>query len=167
MAADNDTVVSVLNDLIDTCNDGIKGFRSAADAIKNPEAKALFTSRIPNIERGETELKEEVRRLGGDPDKSGTAGGAVHRGWINLKAAVTGKNDDAIINEAERGEEHAAKVYEDALGKDLPASVRAMVERQYQGVVQNLDRVRSLKTSGTRSSATSSRPLDREAPPPA
>jgi uncharacterized protein (TIGR02284 family) len=103
MAMDNDDVVSALNDLIDTCEDGIQGFRTAADSVKNPEAKALFTSRIPTIELGERELKAEVRRLGGDPDKRGTVGGAIHRGWINLKSAVTGKDDDAIIAECERG----------------------------------------------------------------
>ena len=90
---------------------------------------------------------------------SGTVGGAIHRGWINLKAAVTGKNEEAIINECERGEEHAAHVYEDALQKDLPLDTRAIVERQYRGVVENLERVRALSrdrsTSATGTSGDS------------
>ena len=153
MPLKNAEVVSVLNDLIDTCNDGLEGFKTASESVKNPVAKTLFSSRLPNIHRGMAELKAEVRRLGGDPDKSGTVGGAIHRGWINLKAAVTGKDEEAIVAECERGEEHAAHVYEDALQKDLPLDTRAMVERQYRGVVENLERVRAL--SSDRSSASS------------
>jgi uncharacterized protein (TIGR02284 family) len=117
-------------------------------------------------------LKAEVRRLGGDPDKSGTVGGAIHRGWINLKAAVTGKNEEAIINECERGEEHAAHVYEDALKKDLPMDTRSIVERQYRGVVENLERVRALShdrpksTTGTAGSSTT-RTTEGDIRPPA
>lgn len=166
MTLKNDDVVSVLNDLIETCQDGIEGFKTASESVKNPTAETLFASRLPNIQRGMAELKAEVRRLGGDPDKSGTVGGALHRGWINLKAAVTGKNEEAIVNECERGEEHAAHVYEDALQKDLPLDTRAIVERQYRGVVENLERVRALShdrstasTSST-SGASAARPTD-------
>src|SRR6478672_11265421 len=144
MSLKNAEVVSILNELIETCENGIHGFKTASDAVKNPAAKALFASRLPNIQRGESELKAEVRRLGGDPDSRGTVAGALHRGWIDLKAAVTGKNEEAIVAECERGEEHAAHVYEDALQKDLPLDTRAIVERQYRGVVENLERVRAL-----------------------
>ncbi len=146
--------ISVLNDLINTCEDGIEGFKTASESVQNPSAKALFASRLPNIQRGTAELKAEVRRLGGDPDKSGTVGGAIHRGWINLKAAVTGKDEQAVIAECERGEEHAAHVYEDALQKDLPLDTRAIIERQYRGVVENLDRVRALSRDGSSSGTT-------------
>lgn len=144
MSLKNAEVVSILNELIETCENGLQGFKTASEAVDNPTAKALFASRLPNIQRGESELRAEVRRLGGDPDKRGTIAGAVHRAWIDLKSAVTGKNEQAIVMECERGEEHAAHVYEDALQKDLPLDTRAMVERQYRGVVENLDRVRAL-----------------------
>jgi uncharacterized protein (TIGR02284 family) len=149
MPLKNAEVVNVLNDLIETCEDGIHGFQTASDAVSNPTAKALFSSRLPNIQRGMSELKAEVRRLGGDPDKRGTIAGAMHRGWINLKSAVTGKNEEAIVMECERGEEHAAHVYEDALQKDLPEDTRAIVDRQYRGVVENLERVRALSKDGS------------------
>lgn len=167
MTLKNAEVVSVLNDLIETCEDGIHGFTTAAEAVKNPSAKALFASRLPKIELGERELKAEIRRFGGDPDKRGTAAGALHRGWINLKSAITGKNEEAIIAECVRGEEHALHVYEDALQKDLPAETRTMIERQYRGVVENLERVRALsKDSGARPSGTSAAAMDTSTPAP-
>jgi len=167
MTLKNAEVVSILNDLIQTCEDGIHGFRTAADAVRNPAAKALFASRLPKIELGERELKAEVRRLGGDPDKSGTVAGAMHRGWINLKSAITGKNEEAIVMECERGEEHATHVYEDAMQKDLPSETRTIIERQYRGVVENLERVRALsKESGSRPSGTSAASAERSTSAP-
>ncbi|MEP7087269.1 MAG: PA2169 family four-helix-bundle protein [Gemmatimonadota bacterium] len=161
MPLKNPEVVSILNELIETCENGMQGFKTASEAVENPSAKALFASRLPNIVRGESELKAEVRRLGGDPDQRGTIVGAIHRGWIELKAAVTGKNEEAIVMECERGEEHAAHVYEEALQKDLPLDTRAIVERQYRGVVENLERVRALSKDW---SAESTRPAATMAP---
>ncbi|MBA2685820.1 MAG: PA2169 family four-helix-bundle protein [Gemmatimonadaceae bacterium] len=161
MPLKNPEVVSILNELIETCENGIQGFKTASESVENPSAKALFASRLPNIVRGESELKAEVRRLGGDPDQRGTIVGAIHRGWIDLKAAVTGKNEEAIVMECERGEEHAAHVYEDALQKDLPLDTRAIIERQYRGVVENLERVRALSKD---SSAEATRPAATTAP---
>ncbi len=156
MSLKNAEVVSVLNDLIETCENGAHGFKTASEAVGNPAAKALFASRLPNIQRGESELKSEVRRLGGDPDSRGTIAGAIHRGWIDLKGAITGKNEEAIIMECERGEEHAAHVYEDALQKDLPPDTRAIVERQYRGVVENLEKVRALSSKASKDTPAAS-----------
>jgi uncharacterized protein (TIGR02284 family) len=167
MTLDRDDVISVLNELIETSKDGVNGFRTAAESVKSGEAKAVFTTRVQLIERAATELQAEVRRLGGDPEKHGSVTGSLHRGWINLKAAVTGKDDDAIIAECERGEEAAVKSYEDALEKDLPADIQAIVERQYRGTLQNLDKVRALRGAPGTGAAARPRSVDREAPPPA
>lgn len=166
MAMNNKDVISELNDLIETCEDGKKGFRTAADSVKNPEARTFFNDRIRLIERGEQELKGEVRRLGGDPENRGTVSGALHRGWMNLKSAVTGKDDEAILAECERGEDAAVRNYENALKKDLPPEIHTMVQRQYQGVVQNRDRVRSLKNIVAGGGTMRGREAERGAPPP-
>jgi uncharacterized protein (TIGR02284 family) len=112
-----------------------------------------------------------VRRLGGDPERTGSVAAAVHRGWINLKSAVTGKDDAAILTECERGEELAVKSFEDALDKDLPADVRALVDRLYRGTIQNLERVRALgRVRGADAPTVAPRPdadRGRGAPPPA
>ncbi|MEO6778321.1 MAG: PA2169 family four-helix-bundle protein [Gemmatimonadaceae bacterium] len=154
MASTNDETIDVLNDLIETCKDGVKGFRSAADAVGDSPAKTLFRSRAQNIETAVSQLSAEVRKLGGDPEKHGTTAGAAHRGWIDLKAAVTGRNDSAIIAECQRGEDHAVKVYEDALKKTLPADVRTMVEQQYRGALANRESMRQLSHRDTSSSTT-------------
>lgn len=142
---DKDDVISTLNSLIKTSKDGQEGFSSSAESASDPELKAFLKERAHRCTLGARELQEEVKRLGGDPDSSGSASGAMHRAWTNVKSAVTGKDDKAILQEVERGEDVAVESYEKALKADLPDDVRGLVERQYQGVKENHDRVRDLR----------------------
>ncbi len=71
--------------------------------------------------------------------------GAVHRGWVSLKAAASSRDAKAVLEECERGEDYAKAKYGEALKRDLPAGVRELVEQQYRGVVENHDRVRDLR----------------------
>lgn len=142
--------ISTLNDLIQTCRDGENGFRTAAEGVKDPHVKALF-ERFSR-QRGEMvrELQEQVRSLGGTPDESGSVSASVHRGWINIKSLVTGKDDNAIIAEAERGEDVAKAEFANALKQNLPAGARALVEAQAAIVRTAHDEVRALEKSHAR-----------------
>jgi uncharacterized protein (TIGR02284 family) len=142
--------IGVLNDLIQTCRDGQDGFHTAADGVEDPNLKRLFTSYAQQRAEFTEELQREVRQLGGDAERSGHAAGAVHRGWINVKAAVTGKDDGAIISECERGEDIAKRNYQNALEETLPSDVRLLIERQYMQVKDAHDHVRSLEKAHTR-----------------
>jgi uncharacterized protein (TIGR02284 family) len=137
-------LIGTLNDLIETCRDGINGFRTAADGVSSPIAKEVFLSRVHLIEKGLGDLDAAVQRLGGDPVEHGHPAASVHRAWINLKSAVTLRDDRAIINEVVRGEEVAIQHYREALEKPLPADIRAMVEMQERGTELNLERARAL-----------------------
>lgn len=138
-------VASVLNDLIETSKDGEQGFRKAAEDTKDVELKALFASRAQACAAAVSALQAEVTRLGEKPETSGSVAGALHRGWLQVKSTVTTQDDHAILAEVERGEDAAKKNYRQALDKELPADVRALVEKQYQGVLQNHDVVRDLR----------------------
>ncbi|MBK5118607.1 PA2169 family four-helix-bundle protein [Burkholderia sp. R-69980] len=138
-------VVSVLNDLIETSKDGEKGFRKAAEDAHDAQLKAMFLSRAEDCARGARELQDVVQGLGGKPESGGSMSGALHRGWVDVKSAVTSRSDHEILAECEKGEDVAKKRYHDALEKGLPLDVRTIVERQYEGVLQNHDRVRDLR----------------------
>jgi uncharacterized protein (TIGR02284 family) len=137
-------LIGTLNDLIETCRDGINGFRTAADGVSSPIAKEVFLSRVHLIEKGLGDLDAAVQRLGGDPVDHGHPAASMHRAWINIKSAVTLRDDRAIINEVVRGEEVAIQHYREALDKPLPADIRAMVEMQERGTELNLERARAL-----------------------
>lgn len=137
-------VITTLNDLIETCRDGISGFRTAADSVSSPIAKEVFLSRVHLIEKGLGDLDAAVQRLGGEPPEHGHPQAPMHRAWMNLKSAVTARDDKAIIDEVVRGEEFAVQHYREALAKPLPADIRAMVEMQERGTELNLERARAL-----------------------
>ena len=142
---DNKDTISVLNDLIETCKDGEKGFQECAEDLSRADLKSTMTQRAQDCAKGASELQQLVRSLGGDPETSTSVSADLHRRWIDLKSLVTGKDDLAILNECERGEDVALKSYRKALEKDLPMDVRSVVERQYLGVQRNHDQVRALR----------------------
>ncbi len=142
---DKDTVVSTLNDLIETCKDGEQGFRQCAEDIGDSQLKTFFIERAQTCTTAAEQLQEMVISLGGDPETRSSTSAALHRRWIDIKAAVTGKDDESILNECERGEDVALKSYRTALEKELPPDIRAMVETQYQGVQRNHDQVKALR----------------------
>jgi uncharacterized protein (TIGR02284 family) len=142
---ENDDVIATLNDLIETSRDGEEGFRTCAVGVKSAQLKQMFQQAASRCAQAVSELQAKVRSLGGDPERRGSVSGSLHRAWVNIKSTITGMDEAAVLAECERGEDVARKTYEDALSKDLPADVRSMVERQYQGVRQHQDRVRQLR----------------------
>lgn len=142
---DSKEVISILNDLIETSKDGEEGFRVCAEDAKRPDLKTLFRDRALACAKSAQELQAIVIRMGGDPEDSTSISGDLHRRWVDLKSLVTGKNDEAILNECERGEDVAKKNYRKALEKPLPEDVRLIVQRQYDGVLRNHDQVKMLR----------------------
>ncbi|MBA1244682.1 MULTISPECIES: ferritin-like domain-containing protein [Pseudomonas] len=145
MTKSGEDVVSVLNRLIETCKDGEEGFKACADDIKNPELKALFLKHSQECKNAAGELQAEVTALGGSPEDSTSLSGDLHRRWVDLKSLITGKSEEAVLNEAERGEDVAIKAYKEALTQPLPANVYAIVERQFHGVQRNHDQIKALR----------------------
>ena len=148
MTDQNKEAISVLNDLIETSKDGQEGFKSCAEDIKHPELKALFVKRSADCATAAAELQAQVRALGGDPETSTSVAGDLHRRWVDVKSIFTGKDEEAVFNEAERGEDHALKAYKEALAKIEKQNlmgIRDLVERQYHGVQRNHDQVKALR----------------------
>ena len=99
----------------------------------------------PNAIFRAAQLQEQVRALGHEPETGGSVSGAIHRGWVEVKSAVTGRDAKAILEECERGEDYAKARYADVLKRDLPTQLREIVQRQYEGVLSNHDRIRRLR----------------------
>ncbi|HSE92226.1 MAG TPA: PA2169 family four-helix-bundle protein [Methylomirabilota bacterium] len=108
----DDKVLEVLNDLVETCRDGEQGFRTAADAVSDTHIRRLFSTYSEQRGRFATELSAEIERLGGDPERRGSVAGSAHRGWMNIRSAVSGGSTDSVLAEAERGEDAAKAAYE-------------------------------------------------------
>jgi uncharacterized protein (TIGR02284 family) len=142
---ENTEIIATLNDLAEISRDGEKGFAAAAADIQDPQLKTIFRTAAERCASGARELETQIAEMGGAPAHSGSAFGAVHRAWTNLKSLITGRSEKAILAEVERGEDVAKKAYERAIAKPLPPRVRVIVDRQYRGVRENHDRVRDLR----------------------
>ncbi|WP_119154889.1 ferritin-like domain-containing protein [Caldimonas tepidiphila] len=142
---DQNDVLDTLNTLIETCKDGEYGFQQCAEHVKSTDLRTLFNDRAESCRRGAQELQSLVTQYGGTPDTGSSASGTLHRGWVSVKGMLTGHSDEAMLEECERGEDAALERYRNALAKPLPEPVRAVVERQYQGVQRNHDMVKAAR----------------------
>ena len=139
--------IDVLNDLIENAKDGEYGFTQCAERVKSSSLKDTLSRRAADCRQGAAELQTLVRSLGGEPADSGTAMGALHRGWVSVKDALTPDSDHSILNECERGEDAALARYRKALKAELTPEVRAVVTRQMAGAQTNHDQVKALRDS--------------------
>jgi len=144
--ADRNDAIDVIRDLIDTCRDGEKGFKDAADHAKRPDLKSMCLEVSRQRAQFAMELQSELSKLA--PEKverqEGHVVGAVHRAWIDTKTAL-GAGDQAILDWLEQGEDYAKGKYEKALSTGLPGGVLELVRRQSQLVIATHDRVKALR----------------------
>jgi uncharacterized protein (TIGR02284 family) len=145
-----DETASTLKELIQTCKDGENGFRAAAESVEDSNLRHLLESYAQQRAEFAAELQLEVRRLAEDPVDTGHTVAALHRGWLDIKAGLAGRDEVAVIAECERAEDAAARAYREALDSDLPNDLRTMVERQLLEVNQAHDHIRSLEAAHTR-----------------
>jgi uncharacterized protein (TIGR02284 family) len=141
----NDQQIDVLNGLISTTLDSADGYGEAAKDAKNPHFKHIFSARAMERRQMTAELQVEVRGLGGEPRDSGSALAAGHRMFLNLKSAVSGRDQD-VINEVEIGEDYIKARYETALKENcMSASVKAVIAEAYQRINAEHNDISNLK----------------------
>jgi uncharacterized protein (TIGR02284 family) len=91
------------------------------------------------------ELSEVVTKLGGIPSDSTKITGKFFRVWMDVKAALTGKDRKAILNSCEYGEDVAKDTYKNALENDsenLSSEQQYMIKAQHALLVANHDKVK-------------------------
>ena len=145
MSGDTDDVIDALQDLTECCKDGEYGFRACADQAKRQDLKSTFQQRADDCRKAAQELNDQIRSLGGTAENSGSVAGALHRGWVSVKATFSSYDDKAVLEEAERGEDNAKARYTKALKQPLPAAIKLIVERQMQGLQRNHDQIKMLR----------------------
>ena len=142
---DQNNTISVLEDLIETCRDGQKGYQDAASHVKRADLKTWFLQESLQRGRYAEELQAELPRLG-EPDKkvSGSVSAALHRAWIDAKSAL-GAGDHSILSSIEAGEDNAKDSYQKALNSSLPGNILEIVRRQAKNVELAHHKVKTLR----------------------
>ncbi len=139
------TIVT-LSELLTVTRDGEHGFMTCAGHARADTLKKMFASRAHRHSTATVELRELIARLGGDPARREKIVGAAHRGWVNLHAALTQNDDNALVDECERGEDYALEVYRNALDDHLPEFVRQVVLRQFEDLMSDHEQIRFLRS---------------------
>jgi uncharacterized protein (TIGR02284 family) len=145
--------LSIINRLIETLKDGQEGFREASEAVQSHELKTLFSEYSLQRSKFAGELQNLAINLGEpSPENTSSTAGALHRAWIDLKAAITKRDDHAILAECERGEDSAVAEYKRAMEGNLPEPLADIVSRQYTSVKSAHDHVKALRDASKNAS---------------
>lgn len=144
--SEHSSAISTLNTLIATTIDSVKGYEDSAENIDNERFREIFRQRATERQQIVEQLRSEVRRLGGDAEDSGSFMGKAHQRFVDLKAAITGRDEKSIVNEVERGEDYLKEKWQAALQSgDLDGECHDLVERLYQEVKSGHDQMSQLK----------------------
>jgi uncharacterized protein (TIGR02284 family) len=148
MEATSKETVTLINELIVINHDRIEGYERAAKETEDPQLKSLFTHMADESRQFKNELVREVVNQGGSPAEGTTTSGKVYRAWMDIKAALSGKNRHAIIASCEFGEDAALETYEDVLKSDnLVNECRNMITRQKSSLQKSHDKIKLLRDS--------------------
>jgi uncharacterized protein (TIGR02284 family) len=140
------TDIAEINDLLAVTLDSIEGYTEARDKVEASQFTPAFNERILERQSILTALESEVRRLGGEPEQSGTMLAGASRMVANLKEAVLGRDDKAIIDQIERGEDHIKAKFETAMNNpDLSSQAAEVIRECYVTIKQGHDRMRDMK----------------------
>lgn len=135
-----------LNELLEKNYDAEKGYKLAAEKVKNQQLQSFFSKRAQERYDFGHELKSEIKNFGEDPDKGTSVKGDVHRSWMNLKATLSGDKDEAVLEEAVRGEKAAVEEYEEILKEpEIPASTGNILMKQKNAIIASLNEVKTLE----------------------
>jgi uncharacterized protein (TIGR02284 family) len=142
---DANNAISVIENLIETCKDGQKGYQDAAAHTKRSDLKTFFNEESLERARFAGELEAELIRMG-KPDKkvSGSVSGTLRRAWIDTKVSLGG-GDKTILESVEAGEDNAKENYQKAITGDLPENLAQIIRRQAASVQRAHDKVKSLR----------------------
>ncbi|MBL9082427.1 MAG: PA2169 family four-helix-bundle protein [Planctomycetales bacterium] len=138
-----------LQDLIEINIDSSKGFKEAADNLQDMKEKdlpleSMFRSLSADRARQADELQAIVASNAKKPTESGSVAAAAHRTWMDLRTALGG-GQQAVLSEAERGEDHIKAKYEEALQELGSCPCTQVLRRHYDAVKASHDKVRDLR----------------------
>ncbi len=143
----NENTVDHLEKLLAICNDGKEGYKKANEDVESTELKSIFTTYASQRAMFASELKKLLRKYGGDPDNTkGDALGTLHRVWIDIKSAITSKDNDAILSACITGEKSAIKAYDDALEEtNIDSEVKSILSTQREDISSALRNIQRLE----------------------
>lgn len=144
---EKDETIDLLNSLITINNDRIEGYETASEETDEHELKTLFSRFVSTSQKCKRELVKEVTTLGGEVAEGTKTSGKFFRAWMDVKAALTGKDRKAILNSCENGEDEAQDTYDNALENHLNADHQTLITAQKQLLQADRDHIKVLRNA--------------------
>lgn len=145
---ENEKTIDVLNTLIQINNDRIEGYETASKETEEEDLQIFFDELRSTSLQCKEELEEEVNTLGGTPTTATKVTGKFFRVWMDVKAALTGKDRKGILNSCEYGEDVAKGTYEKVLKNEtahLSLTQQALVKAQHALLTADHDKVKAMR----------------------
>ena len=145
---EKDKSIEVLNTLITINNDRIEGYETASKETEEQDLKSLFADFILTSQKCKRELVSEVNKLGGEPSEGTKTSGKFFRVWMDVKAALTGKDRKLILDSCEYGEDVAVNTYNKVLREnlsDITAEQQALLNAQQSLIKTDHNKVKSMR----------------------
>ena len=131
----SEEISNKLNELLIKNYDAEKGYLNAMENVDSPELKMFFKRRATERSQFAKELRTEILRYGEIPEDSGSFKGTMHRNWMSLKSLFTSNDEEAILEEAIRGEEASLEEYKEILNdRTLPPSIDSLLIKQKNAI---------------------------------
>ncbi|MEO8774393.1 MAG: PA2169 family four-helix-bundle protein [Gelidibacter sp.] len=141
-----DKLGNKLNDLLEKTYDAEQGFKKAAENAKHGGLKSYFNKKAQERYDFGHQLKSELKNFGQEPDKGGSVTGAAHRTWMEVKSWFSADEDEAMLEEAIRGEKASVDEYKNVLNDTaLPGSTQQLLETQKNTIEQGLTNIKRLE----------------------
>lgn len=144
--------IEAINDLIEINKDRIKGYDRAVEELKDSHSIVTintFRKYRSDSEKFVSELSQQVRALGGEPETDSSFLGKLHRSWMDLKTSLSGNETESALGSCIFGDEAAVKAYEDTLSPsenyNLTADVSSMLQSQLSSIRTALFANKALK----------------------
>jgi len=135
-----------LNALLEKTYDAEKGFKKAAENVKNPALKNYFATKAQQRYDFGHELKSEIKSFGQEVDKGGSITGDAHRAWMDVKALFSSDNEESMLEESIRGEKSSLNEYQEVLNEtSLPSSTQNILATQKTKIESGLSTIKTLE----------------------
>ncbi len=150
MSNQHKNTIDSLHQLIALNKDSDRGYKEASENIEDPELKTI----LYRLSQQRAEFRGEIEEIlhkdyhdSANPSDSFLS--KLHRGWMDFKSSLSSNDNEAVLEECLRGEEHAIEKYGEVLAENLPDYIEQQLRKQFDMIKGALSQIKEFKASAT------------------
>jgi len=139
MSTEHEKIVDQLEEILEKNRDAEKGYSKAAENAESPDLKSYFQRKSSERKDFNALLKSKMLTAYDEIDDGGSFTGTIHRTWMDVKALFSGDDDEAMLEEAIKGDKAAVDEYEEILEEgNLPVDIAECIQNQKVKIQKDL-----------------------------